>query len=327
MTSQPRDYLQDTLDVDVGDETRERAQRQAGVKGSVSRMVDLALERGYAADVGDLLDQAASLRQHRLFNALLACLQRPHADYLLQSHEWEDQWRRRVRPNEHPIVLMVPFQPVGFYFDVSQTEETAQSRQLPAIFENPYRMEFMQDAPIAVAALRSRVLGDGVRVSQAPMGHRSAGHIARARGGTHEVPVRSHRKVVIEKRAVRFEVTLNSTSSDTERLATLAHEIGHLYCGHLGAAASDWWPDRSDLDERQCEFEAESAARLVFRRIAPDTELPDHLTQYFDLNEQLPDMGWPRVVSAADRMIDHCIAGSSESSAALVPGPLDAETP
>lgn len=315
------DFLQETLDVDVRDEMRAFSQRQVERRGSLSRMVDFALERGYSTSVGDLLDQAANLRQHKLFNAFLACLQRPHADYLLQSHEWEERWRRRIRPGEHPIVLMVPFGPVGFYFDVSQTEDTDAARKLPARFENPYRMDHIQDAGAALAALRARVLLDGVRVNEAPLGHRFVGHIRRATGGFQEVPVRVRHQMTIERLPVRFEVTLNRNYTVTEQLATLTHEIGHLYCGHLRAKKSDWWPDHAGLDESTREFEAESAARLVFRRIAPEAVLPEHLEQYFAPGEPIPDAGWARVVSAADRMIDHCVNGTRESATALLTQP------
>ena len=307
------DYLQESLDIDVAEEMRSTGMRQIEKRSSLSRMVDLALERRYANGVGDLLDQAANLRQHKLFNALLTSLQRPHADYLLQAHDWHDRWRRKILPNEHPIVLLVPFAPVGFYFDVSQTEATDSSRKLPLKFENPYRMQYVHDAGNALEALRARVLLDGVRISDGPLGHRYAGHIRRAQGGTQEVPTRAGRRVVIERRPVRFDVTLNRNYTVTEKLATLAHEVGHLYCGHLGAATSDWWPDRGQQDEPTREYEAESVARLVFRRIAPEAVLPDHVEQFFSPGSPVPDSGWARVVSASDRIIDHCLSGIDET--------------
>jgi hypothetical protein len=310
-------FLQESLDIDVAEEMASAGMRQIEQRSSLSRMVDLALERGYANGVGDLLDQAANLRQHKLFNDLLTSLQRPHADFLLPAHDWHDRWGRRILPNEHPIVLLVPFAPVGFYFDVSQTEATDSSRKLPLKFENPYRMQYVNDAGNALEALRARVLLDGVRISEGPLGHRYAGHIRRAEGGTQEVPIRVGRRVVIERRPVRFEVTLNRNYTVTEKLATLAHEVGHLYCGHLGAATSDRWPDRAQLDEPTREYEAESVARLVFRRIAPETELPDHLEQFFAPGSPVPDSGWARVVSASDCIIDHCLGGIDKTATAL----------
>ncbi len=65
------DFLQETLDVEVRDEMSASAQRQVDRRGSLSRMVHFAVDRGYATSVGDLLDQAANLRQHKLFNTFL----------------------------------------------------------------------------------------------------------------------------------------------------------------------------------------------------------------------------------------------------------------
>lgn len=319
------DFLQETLDLGLGDAERESRLRQVRSRSSLARMVDLALARGYARSVGDLLDQTANLRQQKLFNGLLACLQCPSPDFLLPDHEWQDRWRRRIKPSEHPIVLLVPFGPVGFYFDVSQTEETERARQLPARFENPYRMKYVQDAGAALAALTARVLADGVRVSTGPSGNRSAGHIRPANGGMHDVPVRVANTVTVERHHVRFEVRLNRNHSATEQLATLAHEIGHLYCGHVGARKSDWWAERRGLSLEQEEFEAESVARLVFGRIAPGVELPPHLDQYFGPEDPVPDAGWTRVVSAANRVVEHCISGLSDTAASLARASLGQE--
>lgn len=133
--------VQGALDLQLpeGRVQAQKSNRIEGVRRSVQAMIDLALERRYASDLGDLLDQVASLRQHRLFNALLAVLQRPHAQLLLQPHEWKSDYHRVIRPNEQPIVLMLPFGPVMFCFDISQTEETEQSRPLPPGSPTPMR--------------------------------------------------------------------------------------------------------------------------------------------------------------------------------------------
>jgi hypothetical protein len=38
---------------------------------------------------------------------------------------------------------------------------------------------------------------------------------------------------------LRYELKLNSKHSASENYATLAHELGHLYCGHLGTPMTD----------------------------------------------------------------------------------------
>ena len=68
---------------------------------------------------------------------------------------------------------------------------------------------------------------------------------------------------------------------DTSRYATLVHELGHLYCGHLGTPHDRWWPDRRGLTQQVEEFEAESVAYLVCHRVGilptSDQYLSGHL--------------------------------------------------
>jgi hypothetical protein len=298
--------VQQALDLDLAAAGAAPVKRSTAdrVPRSIQSMIDLAVERRYANDVGDLLDQVAAVRGQRLFNALLAVLQRPHADYLLTPAEWASRYRRTIRPNEQPIVLLVPFGPVTFCFDVSQTEETEHSRKLPAGLLNPYAMPDVPAAREALSWLTSNARHDGVRVTHARHGLRSAGCIRHAHEGVAQSIDARDRRVPTAQVAVRYDVLLNEAYSETERLSTLAHELGHLFCGHLGASTTDWWPNRRQSEHAVSEFEAESVARLVFRRIAPGVNLPPHLDQYFSEQDPIPTDGWEHVVAAADRVID-----------------------
>ena len=59
-----------------------------------------------------------------------------------------------------------------------------------------------------------------------------------------------------------------------ERFVTLAHELAHIFCGHLGACASrsdrdddeGGWPDRRALGKSEKEVEAEATAFQVASR-------------------------------------------------------------
>jgi len=62
------------------------------------------------------------------------------------------------------------------------------------------------------------------------------------------------------------------------RFATLAHELGHIYCGHLGAHPEGFWPDRSGkLNLAQREMEAEAVAFLVCKRLSLETRSAEYL--------------------------------------------------
>lgn len=80
----------------------------------------------------------------------------------------------------------------------------------------------------------------------------------------------------------------------------------------LKSEEPDWWPSRGYLPLEQREFEAESVARLVFRRVAPEAKLNDHLAQYFKPGDPLPTDGWDVVAHAADRLVEMCQGFSPE---------------
>lgn len=155
-----------------------------------------------------------------------------------------------------------------------------------------------------MATLVKAVKPLGVRVVDARQGVALAGHVHRvSEAGTLTVPSGDPAKPPHEVR-VRWLVQLNSSHSPTEQLATMAHELGHLFCGHVGADQGDDWPSRELPDRVQREFEAESVARLVFRRVAPGADLPPYLEHILEPGQPPPDEGWTHVAQAADRVLD-----------------------
>lgn len=266
-------------------------------------MARKVVEFGAADSYEDLLDQVAAIPGRALFNALLAILQLPHATMLCSERKWNDRWGRRIAPEQRPLVLMYPFGPVEFVFDVSQTEPTDRARALP-VEAAPFAMDPMAEAGDALNRLTIGVQAHGVRVVSARHGVPLAGKIRRSRdAGVLRLPHRDRSRpprVV----PVRWIVSLNDSHPPTERVATLAHELGHLFCGHVGADRGDPWPLRDNLDFPTREFEAESVARLVFRRSFPHTQLPAYLERILPAGAPVPDHGWTYVTQAADRVLD-----------------------
>lgn len=98
---------------------------------------------------------------------------------------------------------------------------------------------------------------------------------------------------------VRFELEVNGNMSQEARYVTVAHELGHLYCGHLGTPNKQWWPDRRGLDRSAREFEVESAAYLVCGRVGIDNPSESYLADYATKNEFIPTISIDCVMKAA----------------------------
>ena len=81
-------------------------------------------------------------------------------------------------------------------------------------------------------------------------------------------------------RKYRWLVHINAALSTGARFATLAHELGHVYRGHLGAHPEGFWPDRRSLTTSQREMEAEAVAYLVCRRFSLDVRSVEYLKSH-----------------------------------------------
>lgn len=292
------------------DAASSRTDGRKEARRSLAYILRAALEYGRVGGLVDLLDRVAALRDHRPFNALLLLLQLPAATRLLPAHRWEAEFGRVIRADQQPLVALQPGGPVMFLFDVSQTDPGPHARPLPERLRNPYGMSDWPGATSAHAALVEQCKHDGVRVLQANLGNPFAGHISPTAAAVTQTVTTNRRTGAFAHVPIRYETAINSSYSPTERLATLAHELGHLYCGHLGPLPDRRNPaetavgDRSSLDHPTRELEAESVARVVFQVLAPTHELPDHLSQYFDVEPDLEGLSLENVLVAAGWVLD-----------------------
>jgi len=286
--------------------------RAAGDAGSVSEaqqsidyLLRQAVEYGSSADYAQLLRSVAGFHEYSPYNAMLAQLQLAGAHYVLPPQQWEARYRRGIKPGAQPIVVLRPFGPVMFVFDISQTEEREDSRPVPRGIENPFQMPDIGGANQRLNNLISTTKADCVRVEVVPRGSQAAGRIQPV--STRETQLVRRRKrprEVWESVPVRYVSIINANLSHTEQLTTLAHELGHLYCGHVGTHDERRWPSRLRLSEETVEIEAESVAYLVCLRVDSSTVMPPHLHQYVDADRPLPRIDVARVVAAAGRVLD-----------------------
>jgi hypothetical protein len=290
--------------------TSDRAEpgKQNQAQRSISYMMGAVLEFGKVSGVAELIDRIARLCRstgYSPYNALLMLLQRPAATYVLPAHQWAERYGYVIRPGEQPMVLLQPGGPLMFLLDVSQVEPGAQALPLPQDLLNPYAMSHIPDLELAAHWIEENAKFDGVRVVDAPLGIGFAGCVSPARAAiSQRVTVRKRPVEVVHEIPVRYDVELNRSYSPTEKLMTLAHELGHVYCGHLGASPEGHWKDRHRIDLSLRELEAESVARVVMGTVAPGVDLPDHLHQYFDVVPDLEGVSLEVVLRSAGRILD-----------------------
>lgn len=273
---------------------------------SVDDLVAEAWQYRRSADFRELLEFMGRFRQQKPFNALLLHIQRPGATFVETARNWRERHGRVVKPGERPLVVLWTFGPVMFMYDLSQTEPDASAPPLPLHVEAPFAMPPIVGVERAVTLTIANAQRDGVRVTPVPAGSALAGCIRTSRGSWQDVLVR-RRPPVVERHAVKYDVEVNDGLSPTEVYATLAHELGHLYCGHLGTPNPKWWPDRCRVSERTKEFEAEAVGYIACKRLDPDAQLPPHLAGHLESPDVPEDMSLEAVVRAAGAVVDMAV--------------------
>ena len=78
----------------------------------------------------------------------------------------------------------------------------------------------------------------------------------------------------------------------------MVHELGHLYCGHLGTPNKKRWPDRQGLAQEAGEFEAESVTYLLCGRLGIDNPSEQYLAGYMSQKEKVPKISLECIMKA-----------------------------
>ena len=231
-----------------------------------------------------LLDYVSRFRRYSAYNCFLVRVQRPTVGYVATPSDWMREFRRRVKPDARPLVMLRPFGPVMFVYDIADTEGTP----APPNLMNPFDAQGELDP-----AVWSNTVGncerDRIRVIGRVMSKTSAG-LARCTvaPGPKQVP--------------KFEVIYNKNQKRVEAYCTLVHELAHIYLGHSCGHPKRKWPDRCNESDEVKEFEAESVAYVVCARQGVMTAAPQYLADYLGQNDAIPAISVHGVLVVAGKI-------------------------
>ena len=231
------------------------------------------------------------------YNAFLIHIQKPGCQFVAEEDVWLNKYNRRVIPGSRPLVILWPFAPVHFVFDLEDTE----GEPLPDEVLHPFRTFGRLDQKI-FHRLTGNLRCYGIEYHEADYGPGMGGCIAKANGSP---IVRDGGK----RYRMPYTMIVNRKHCWEEKFATIAHELGHLFCGHLGNPLMDLWPDRSSCDLQVREFEAESVSWLVCERAGIYTPSEKYLSGYLYEHDEIPRISLESVLRAAG-WIEKMMSGS-----------------
>lgn len=239
-----------------------------------------------------------------VYNAELVAQQRPGARFVLTAKNWAKRYDRVIKPNARPLIILVPFSPVEFLFDISDTKPrneymTDDDYIIDSII-NQYRASCMHNTEYYINRVFENLPKYGIHLnSHYFVGSEIHAEIMADHSETLEVQV--YKDFLVSNRNY-FTISVNAYSA-AEALAAIFHELGHLFCHHL---KHPWCKERfypsSDEEKIIKEFEAEVVSHLVCSRLDIESNSVKYLADYFAVFDVIPDISLEHVFLAVDNI-------------------------
>jgi hypothetical protein len=269
-----------------GSTVSENQEDAEGQYRQVQQLIKQALEVPTPEELKKFLDFSTSFRRLSIWNARMAYIQRPGARIIATEYEWESE-KRFVKPDAAPIIILWPFSPIRFVYEL---EDTGPDIDREAIGD-PFAVKGNLHPKVLSALvsglkkrksfkiqIEGRRQGFSYAGSAAAQGTLPIGPLNNALGNGSRIGEFAQENAVSGTlsntgQIPSFRVTVNDRLEPKERFVTIAHELGHIFCGHLGGCTSrmnkdeeSGWPERRSLGKHEEEVEAEAVAYLVASR-------------------------------------------------------------
>lgn len=251
-----------------------------------------------SADYLQLLDFVVKLRNFAPFNAMLLQIQKPGVTYAASAFDWGARFNRRPKRDARPLLILWPFGPVALVYDVQDTE----GDPLPA------DVSFFQASGEVTAERMQRFLllleRKGIKHHYFDGGDGQAGSIEVTQAPPERTRMRT--KGAKRKKAEKpseYLMRLNKNHEPNVQFSTLAHELGHLFLGHLGFDERLSIPARRmPMTHAQMELEAESFAYLACRRNGVQCKSESYLADYVKKHTSIESLDIYQVLRAVGQM-------------------------
>jgi hypothetical protein len=235
-------------------------------------------------DYKDLLDFVVRLPNFAPFNAMLLQVQKPGLRFAASAHDWGVRFGRMPKPKARPLLILWPFGPVALVYDELDTDGKDLPRDVRSFYaEGPITSE-------RIEAFRSVMAGKRIYSDIVDEGDQRAGSI------------RPLSRPVKPKDPSTYQMFINKNHKPPVQFVTIAHELGHLFLGHLGLDSNLHIPDRPGMTHQQVELEAESVAYLVCSRNGVTSASETYLTNFVKANTTIADLDVYQVMRVAGQI-------------------------
>ena len=236
------------------------------------------------ADYQNLLDFVVRLRNFAPFSALLLHIQKPGLNHAASARDWRERFNRTIKKDARALLILWPFGSVALVYDLMDTEGEPMPMGISA-FEASGVIDQARLHRFASLTGKKHIVWNRVN-----LGDRMAGSI-----GLLE-------RAAKPGEASKYRMKVNQNHNPNVQFATLAHELAHLFLGHLAPDKYLSIPARPALDHRQRELEAESMAYIVCSRNGVENQSASYLTNYVKQETNAEQLDLYQIMRAAGQV-------------------------
>lgn len=278
---------QDDLFAEISSSSRRKLQSFAECAAAIDGMFQDALKRNGKDAFTEYIEFARRMSNLSVYNAMLVRVQRPGAAAVATEKKW-NSIQRNVKPGAIPIVVLRPFGPVSFLYEVADTD----GFPLPGEHANPFAAHGELNEVEWARMLKHHREKNFIRTEERNFGSLLAGNARNIQA----VPTLVPDLVITE-----WLIQVNQNHTIPTRFATLSHELGHIFCGHCGADPRGRWPNRSSLSHPVRECEAEAVSYLACARRDLSVASSEYLSELIK-NADLKQVSLYAIFEAANRV-------------------------
>ena len=221
------------------------------------------------------------------YNAMLIEIQRSGCQFAATARMWHSIGAT-IKPGANPLMILQRFGPVDFVFDIADTEG-GNDKEIEKL-RNPFAAVGTIISPDVIKIIENNVKAYGIEINYQPKGAGLGGYCRGSENKEKYVKFCHYNKNSRIEYLIRcyFEVVVNSSEDVTTLFSSLIHELGHVFCGHIGSTEGMPWKDNGKADKNVKEFEAESVCWLVCSRLGIQTSSAGYLHGYIGKNNIIP---------------------------------------
>ena len=234
--------------------------------------------------IRELEDFTVRLRAFAPFNALLLHIQRPGLTHAATARDWKRRFDCEPKEGARPLVILRVMGPADFVFDI-QDIQGREDLPVDAAFTFP-TYDDLDDR--GFDQFMRELRGERIEVREFEAGDGHAGWIKPLLPSDTRTGKNSYR------------LAYNRKHPAPTRFVTVAHELAHLYLGHLGPDRGRGVPDRRWTDGVLREVEAEMTAYLVAKRNGLKPKSESYLADYQGAFDDLDLYGIFRAANAVE---------------------------